>query len=99
MLSDDAELAPLFCFNSFIDTVRGSRSKVDLVWTAGGSWSSSSAEQSLDCAGPWPPIVPVRPRVGAVFVAAVPASTWRRWRAGSYPLMRLDPCAIALINK
>jgi hypothetical protein len=34
-LGDDAELAGLFYFNWFIDTVRGSRPKVDLVWTAG----------------------------------------------------------------
>jgi very-short-patch-repair endonuclease len=31
----DIELAPLFTFNQFIDTVRGSRPKVDLVWTTG----------------------------------------------------------------
>ena len=35
MLSDDAELATLFCFNWFVDTVRGSRPKVDLVWIDG----------------------------------------------------------------
>jgi hypothetical protein len=35
MLSDDSELAALFCFNWFIDTVRGSRPKVDLVWIEG----------------------------------------------------------------
>lgn len=35
MLLADAELAPLFCFNRFVDTVRGSRPKVDLVWTDG----------------------------------------------------------------
>jgi very-short-patch-repair endonuclease len=35
MLSDDAELATLFRFNWFIDTVRGSRPKVDLVWIDG----------------------------------------------------------------
>jgi very-short-patch-repair endonuclease len=34
-LGADAELAPLFGFNQFVDTVRGSRPKVDLVWTAG----------------------------------------------------------------
>jgi hypothetical protein len=34
-LSGDDELAPLFCFNQFVDTVRGSRPKVDLVWMAG----------------------------------------------------------------
>jgi hypothetical protein len=31
----DAELAPLFGFNLFVETVRGSRPKVDLLWTAG----------------------------------------------------------------
>jgi very-short-patch-repair endonuclease len=35
MLSDDTELAALFRFNWFVDTVRGSRPKVDLVWTDG----------------------------------------------------------------
>jgi very-short-patch-repair endonuclease len=35
MLRDDTELAELFCFNWFVDTVRGSRPKVDLVWIAG----------------------------------------------------------------
>jgi very-short-patch-repair endonuclease len=35
MLADDAELAGLFCFNWFIDTIRGSRPKVDLVWMDG----------------------------------------------------------------
>jgi very-short-patch-repair endonuclease len=35
MLSDDRELSGLFCFNWFVDTVRGSRPKVDLVWTDG----------------------------------------------------------------
>jgi hypothetical protein len=35
MLSDDAELATLFYFNWFVDTVRGSRPKVDLVWIDG----------------------------------------------------------------
>jgi very-short-patch-repair endonuclease len=34
-LSADAELGPLFGFNQFVDTVRGSRPKVDLVWTQG----------------------------------------------------------------
>jgi hypothetical protein len=34
-LGADAELAPLFGFNQFVDTVRGSRPKVDLVWTEG----------------------------------------------------------------
>jgi very-short-patch-repair endonuclease len=34
-LSADAELGPLFGFNQFVDTVRGSRPKVDLVWTEG----------------------------------------------------------------
>jgi very-short-patch-repair endonuclease len=36
MLSDDTELAPLFRFNWLIDTVRGSRPKVDMVWLDGG---------------------------------------------------------------
>jgi very-short-patch-repair endonuclease len=35
MLRDDAELAALFYFNLPIDTVRGSRPKVDLVWPNG----------------------------------------------------------------
>jgi very-short-patch-repair endonuclease len=35
MLSDDTELAALFAFNWFVDTVRGSRPKVDLVWIEG----------------------------------------------------------------
>jgi hypothetical protein len=35
MLGDDTELAGLFCFNWFIDTVHGSRPKVDLVWMDG----------------------------------------------------------------
>jgi very-short-patch-repair endonuclease len=35
MLRDDAELAALFYFNLPIDTVRGSRPKVDLVWPDG----------------------------------------------------------------
>ncbi len=35
MLSDDAELAALFRFNWFVDTVRGSRPKVDLAWIEG----------------------------------------------------------------
>lgn len=34
-LGADAELAPLFAFNRLIDTVRGSRPKVDIVWTEG----------------------------------------------------------------
>jgi Protein of unknown function (DUF559) len=34
-LGADTELAPLFGFNQFIDTIRGSRPKVDLVWTEG----------------------------------------------------------------
>jgi Protein of unknown function (DUF559) len=34
-LGADAELAPLFGCNQFIDTARGSRPKVDLVWTKG----------------------------------------------------------------
>src|ERR1700730_10147302 len=32
ILSDDTELAALFCFNWFVETVRGSRPKGDLVW-------------------------------------------------------------------
>ena len=35
-LARDEELAPLFGFNQFVDTVRGNRPKVDLLWTAGG---------------------------------------------------------------
>jgi very-short-patch-repair endonuclease len=35
MLGNDAELAGLFCFNWFVDTIRGSRPKVDLVWMDG----------------------------------------------------------------
>jgi len=31
----DAELAPLFGYNLFVETVRGSRPKVDLLWSAG----------------------------------------------------------------
>jgi hypothetical protein len=31
----DAELAPLFGYNVFVETVRGSRPKVDLLWSAG----------------------------------------------------------------
>ena len=34
-LHSDSELAPLFTFNRLIDTIRGSRPKVDLVWTEG----------------------------------------------------------------
>jgi len=34
-LGADAELAPLFVFNQCVATVRGSRPKVDLVWTGG----------------------------------------------------------------
>jgi very-short-patch-repair endonuclease len=34
-LARDRELAPLFGFNQFVETVRGHRPKVDLVWTAG----------------------------------------------------------------
>jgi very-short-patch-repair endonuclease len=34
-LSADAELAPLFGFNQSVETVRGSRPRVDLVWTIG----------------------------------------------------------------
>jgi very-short-patch-repair endonuclease len=35
MLAGDTELSGLFCFNWFIDTIRGSRPKVDLVWLDG----------------------------------------------------------------
>jgi very-short-patch-repair endonuclease len=35
VLRADAELAPLFGFNQAVATVRGSRPKVDLVWTQG----------------------------------------------------------------
>jgi very-short-patch-repair endonuclease len=35
MLAGDAELSELFRFNWFVDTVRGSRPKVDLVWIDG----------------------------------------------------------------
>jgi very-short-patch-repair endonuclease len=35
MLRDDGELADLFHFNWFVDTVHGSRPKVDLVWMRG----------------------------------------------------------------
>ena len=35
LLGADGELAPLFRFNWLVDTVRGSRPRVDLVWTAG----------------------------------------------------------------
>ena len=34
-LARDGELAPLFGFNQFVETVRGNRPKVDLLWTAG----------------------------------------------------------------
>ncbi len=34
-LAADPELSPLFGYNRFIDTVRGSRPKVDLLWTHG----------------------------------------------------------------
>ena len=34
-LGADVELAPLFGFNQFINTVRGSRPKVDLLWAEG----------------------------------------------------------------
>jgi very-short-patch-repair endonuclease len=34
-LARDGELAPLFGFNQLVDTVRGSRPKVDLLWTGG----------------------------------------------------------------
>jgi very-short-patch-repair endonuclease len=35
LLLSDSELAPLFRFNQFVETVRGSRPKVDLVWIDG----------------------------------------------------------------
>jgi hypothetical protein len=35
MLSNDPELASLFCFNWIVETVRGSQPKVDLVWLEG----------------------------------------------------------------
>jgi very-short-patch-repair endonuclease len=35
MLAGDAELAPLFSFNRVIETVRGSKPRVDLVWMEG----------------------------------------------------------------
>jgi very-short-patch-repair endonuclease len=35
MLDADRELAPLFCFNRTIETVRGSAPRVDLVWLDG----------------------------------------------------------------
>jgi very-short-patch-repair endonuclease len=35
-ISADTELAPLFAFNQFVDTLHGSRPKVDHVWQAGG---------------------------------------------------------------
>jgi hypothetical protein len=34
-LGADPELAPLFSFNQFVDTLRGSRPKVDLLWMEG----------------------------------------------------------------
>jgi very-short-patch-repair endonuclease len=34
-LQRDAELSPLFAFNQFVDTARGSRPRVDLVWMEG----------------------------------------------------------------
>ena len=34
-LANDLELAPLFCYNQCVETVRGSRPRVDLVWTEG----------------------------------------------------------------
>ncbi|NJP09885.1 MAG: DUF559 domain-containing protein [Leptolyngbyaceae cyanobacterium RU_5_1] len=34
-LSHDAELAPLFCFNQNVETLRGSRYLVDLLWSEG----------------------------------------------------------------
>jgi very-short-patch-repair endonuclease len=35
LLANDTELAGLFYFNWFVDTIRGSRPKVDLVWMDG----------------------------------------------------------------
>jgi very-short-patch-repair endonuclease len=35
VISADIELAPLFAFNQLVETVRGSRPRVDLVWQAG----------------------------------------------------------------
>jgi very-short-patch-repair endonuclease len=35
MLAGDAELAPLFRFNQIVETVRGSKPRVDLVWMEG----------------------------------------------------------------
>jgi len=34
-LAKDSELGPLFSFNQVVETTRGSRPKVDLLWTAG----------------------------------------------------------------
>jgi hypothetical protein len=34
-IAQDAELAPLFGYNLFVETIRGSRPKVDLLWSAG----------------------------------------------------------------
>jgi very-short-patch-repair endonuclease len=35
LIARDVELAPLFAFNQLVDTVRGTRPKVDLVWAGG----------------------------------------------------------------
>jgi very-short-patch-repair endonuclease len=35
LIARDAELSPLFAFNQLVDTVRGTRPKVDLVWADG----------------------------------------------------------------
>lgn len=35
MLDADAELAPLFCFNWAVETVRGTKPRIDLVWVDG----------------------------------------------------------------
>lgn len=35
LIADDHELAPLFCFNQSVETVHGSRPRVDLLWREG----------------------------------------------------------------
>ena len=35
VLAGDGELAPVFCFNQTSETIRGSRPRVDLIWTEG----------------------------------------------------------------
>jgi len=35
LIADDGEIAPLFCFNQTVETVRGSMPKVDLLWREG----------------------------------------------------------------